>query len=263
MSVSFDRIASRYNATRGFPPGVDAQLAAAFRRLSHLPAGARLLEVGVGTGRIALPLAEAGYPYVGVDLSRNMMTRLQERLHSGLRLTLVQGDATQLPLRDASVDGAVAVHVFHLIAGWEQAVAELRRVIRPGGILATGFNKQVRRLPSDQLREQWSVIAGELGGTTKRPGARIAQEEPLLVSLFGPARQDILATWVRRESLRHQLDLLATRTTSDTWQLSDSVLSESIARAEDWARNTFGDLELQHTTEVHFVMVFYGAPPAP
>src|SRR5215216_6319362 len=53
MSISFDRIAERYDATRGFPPGIEAQIGAAFRRLSSLHTGARLLEIGVGTGRIA------------------------------------------------------------------------------------------------------------------------------------------------------------------------------------------------------------------
>ena len=262
MSISFDRIASRYDATRGFPPGVETQFATAFRRLSDVPPGSRLLEIGVGTGRIALPLASAGYSYVGVDLSRNMMARLQQRMQPGMRLVLVQGDATKLPLRDASVDAVVAVHVFHLIAGWETAVRELRRVVRPGGVLANGFNKQVRQLPSDQLRARWAAIVGELGGNTERPGTRIAQAEPLLVSLFGPPHQVTMASWVRHESLRERLDLLAARTSSDTWELPDALLRESLARAEAWAQETFGDLDKPHSTEVHFVMMLYGSPSA-
>jgi len=259
MSISFDRIAARYDATRGFPPGVETQFATAFRRLSGLSLDARLLEIGVGTGRIAIPLASLGYPYIGLDLSKNTMARLRERLPPRVDITLMRGDATALPLRDASVDGAIVVHVFHLVAGWEQAAAELRRVIRPGGIIATGFNKTNAPLPSDKMREQWSTIVGELGGNSKRPGARITQEEPLLASLFGPPRRAILATWVRRQSLREQLDLLAARTTSDTWQLPDTILHESLRRAESWARETYGDLDRQHSTDVHFTMIFYGA----
>jgi ubiquinone/menaquinone biosynthesis C-methylase UbiE len=259
MSISFDRIAARYDATRGFPPGVDTQFATAFRRLSGLSLDARLLEIGVGTGRIAIPLASLGYPYIGLDLSKNMMAQLRERLPPRVDIMLMRGDATALPLRDASVDGAIVVHVFHLIAGWEQAAAELRRVVRPGGIIATGFNKTNAPLPSDKMREQWSTIIGELGGNSKRPGARITQEEPLLASLFGPPRRAILATWVRRQSLREQLDLLAARTTSATWQLPDALLHESLRRAESWARETYGDLDRQHSTDVHFTMIFYGA----
>ena len=77
MSVSFDRIASRYDATRGFPPGVGAQVGAAFRAQSGLPVGARLVEIGVGTGRIAIPLVSQGYQYIGVDISLEMMRRFE------------------------------------------------------------------------------------------------------------------------------------------------------------------------------------------
>src|SRR5262245_28093534 len=155
MSISFDRIASRYDATRGFPPEIGARIGTAFRQASGLPDGVRLFEIGVGTGRIAIPLTSAGYRYVGLDISLKMMAQLREHLPPGRDVALLRGDATRLPLRDASVDGAVAVHVFHLIAGWEQAVAELQRVIRPGGVLAHGFNEGSEHTPTAQLREHW------------------------------------------------------------------------------------------------------------
>src|SRR5690348_12256315 len=103
MSLSFDRVAECYDATRGFPPGIDQQIGAGFRRASGLPAGARLLEIGVGTGRIAIPLAAQGYRYTGVDISTAMMQRLRERLPDSIALDLVRADATALPLRDASI----------------------------------------------------------------------------------------------------------------------------------------------------------------
>jgi ubiquinone/menaquinone biosynthesis C-methylase UbiE len=257
MSISFDRIASRYDATRGFPPEVDARLSAAFRQVSGLPGGARLLEIGVGTGRIAIPLASAGYRYIGLDISLKMMARLRGRLPPGCDVALVRSDATRLPLRDASVDGAVAVHVFHLIADWEGAIAKLHRVIRPGGALALGFNESDEPALSDQLRERWRAIVHELGGDTRRPGAQHNEVDRLMEATFRPPRREVLATWERRESLRERLDSLASRTNSDTWALPDSTLHESIARAEAWASATYGDLEQQHTTKAMFTVLFY------
>jgi ubiquinone/menaquinone biosynthesis C-methylase UbiE len=257
MSISFDPIASCYDATRGFPPEVGAGIGAAFHRVSGLPYGARLLEIGVGTGRIAIPLTSAGYRYIGVDLSLKMMARLRERLPPSRDVALVRGDATMLPLHDASVDGVVAVHVFHLIAGWERAIAELHRVIRPGGVLAHGFNDSDEPAPSEQLRRHWRTIAHELGGNTRRPGARGQEVDHLLEATFGPPRHEVLATWERHESLRERLDSLAARTGSDTWALPDPILHESIAHAETWARETYGDLEHQHTTKANFTMLFY------
>jgi ubiquinone/menaquinone biosynthesis C-methylase UbiE len=257
MSISFDRIASRYDATRGFPPEVDGRIGAAFHQVAGLPNGARMLEIGVGTGRIAIPLTSVGYRYVGIDLSLNMMARLRERLGPGHEVALVRGDATQLPLRDASVDGAVAVHVFHLIAGWERAIAELHRVIRPGGTLAHGFNDSDERTPIQHLREHWRTIAHELGGDTRRPGGRGKHVDQQLEATFGPPRREVLATWEQRASLRERLDSLAARTGSDSWSLSEPILHESIARAEAWASATYGDLDQLHTTKANFTMLFY------
>jgi ubiquinone/menaquinone biosynthesis C-methylase UbiE len=257
MSISFDRIAPHYDATRGFPPGVDAQVGAAFRRQSGLPTGARLVEIGVGTGRIAIPLVAQGYRYIGVDISPEMMRRLRARLPPGARLSLLRADATALPLGDESVDGSVSVHVFHLIDGWERAVAELQRVIRQGGTLAVGFNEMSEPSPSEQLREHWRDIVHELGGSTDRPGATKTQIDAVLEAAFGPPRRASLAAWQRRESLRERLDMIAARTHSDTWQLPEPILHESVKRAEQWARETYGDLEHSHTFEAQFTMLFY------
>lgn len=262
MSISFDRIADRYDATRGFPPGIGDQIGAAFRRESGLAAGARLLEIGVGTGRIALPLVAQGYRYIGADISTEMMRRLRQRLPAGQAIDLARADATALPLRTASVDGAVAVHVLHLISGWERAVAELRRVIRPGGALALGFNEGDDQASSAALRERWRAVAQDLGGDTQRPGVPIDQAAALIESLFGAPRRVTLASWERHETLRERLDQLASRTTSDTWQIPDAVLRESVRRAEAWAQETYGDLDAQHAVASQFTMLFYTAPGA-
>jgi ubiquinone/menaquinone biosynthesis C-methylase UbiE len=257
MSISFDRIAERYDATRGFPSGVGAEVAAGFRRLSRLPNGARLLEIGVGTGRIAIPITSLGYRYVGVDISLDMMARLRQRLPVGVAVDLFRSDATALPFRDASLAGAIAVHVFHLIGGWQRAVAELYRVIRPGGILATGFNDAPAPSPPDTLRERWRAIVHELGGDTCRPGATGEQVDAQLERLFGSPRRAVLATWQRRESLRERLDMIASRTHSDAWEVPEPILHESLGRVEEWARETYGDLEHQYTKEANFTMLFY------
>jgi ubiquinone/menaquinone biosynthesis C-methylase UbiE len=56
-SINFDRAASYYDETRGFPAGVEEQVGAFIAQSVNLDANSRVLEVGVGTGRIALPLS--------------------------------------------------------------------------------------------------------------------------------------------------------------------------------------------------------------
>ncbi len=105
----------------------------------HAPhPGARILDVGCGTGEIALRLAETfpGVEVVGVDrveshleLARMNASRL------GGRATFQMGDAFDLDFDDASFDLAVCRHVLQAVPHPERIVAEMMRVTRPGGRL--------------------------------------------------------------------------------------------------------------------------------
>ena len=148
--VSFDRAAPTYEATRGFPPGIADQVADAAVRV--LGAEARTAEIGVGTGRIARPLAARGVRVIGVDLSRAMMAQLLHLLPPGApRPSLTQGEAAHLPLASGRLDAVLAVHVFHLIPDWQGALAEVRRVLRPGGRLLAGYDWRPPETPGSRL----------------------------------------------------------------------------------------------------------------
>jgi ubiquinone/menaquinone biosynthesis C-methylase UbiE len=96
-----------------------------------LPEGARILELGAGTGRnfVFYPRHSAG---VAIEPSREMMRLAAEkRRPDGVRL--VQSFAEQLPFKDNSFDAAFATLVFCSLARPDQAFAELRRVVKRGG----------------------------------------------------------------------------------------------------------------------------------
>src|SRR5260370_35583017 len=79
-SLSFDRVAQTYDATRGYPPGVDQQIAKAIVDTVNAKPGTTFMEVGVGTGRIAFPLASLGHIYTGEDISAKMVKLLTAKL---------------------------------------------------------------------------------------------------------------------------------------------------------------------------------------
>ncbi|WP_256788898.1 class I SAM-dependent methyltransferase [Frankia sp. AvcI1] len=126
--MSFDRIADRYDATRG---GEERGRLVAEAVAAHLP-GRRLLEIGVGTGLISHAFAARGRSVVGVDLSARMLAQARGRLPG----RIVRADAAALPLRTATVDACLAVHVLHLVGDPDRVLAEVARVLRPGGRLA-------------------------------------------------------------------------------------------------------------------------------
>lgn len=113
---------------------------AAFAPL-ELRAGLRVLDVGCGTGdhvRIMAPLVAPGSA-VGVDLSATLIACARRRAAPGLSHVSFQvGDACELPFAEAAFDRVVANQVLlHLADPW-RAVAEMRRVLGPGGLLSIG-----------------------------------------------------------------------------------------------------------------------------
>jgi ubiquinone/menaquinone biosynthesis C-methylase UbiE len=109
MPISFDRAADFYDNTRTLAPEVSERLTAEILRLAQAPPAPTFLASGIDTGRVALPIVELGYAYTGADVSEAMMDKLRRQLEGKAhRLTLINADATALPLRDNSFDVVIA-----------------------------------------------------------------------------------------------------------------------------------------------------------
>lgn len=118
---------------------------------SLVPVGARILDAGCGTGRVAIRLAELGYACTGVDSDRSMLAAAR-RASAGV--TWVDGDLGDLdeaPLGDQSFDLIVmAGNVVPLLAARTEAtaIAALAHRLSPGGLLVAGFGLDRAHLPS-------------------------------------------------------------------------------------------------------------------
>ena len=126
--AAYDEIADWYEneflpaSTPGDPIGTRRQLDALLGTGSGT-----CLEVGCGTGAYAESLRALGWTPVGVDLSAGMLRYARHRLPTA------RADATRLPVRDASVDAAVAMMVHTDMPDYPAVVREVARVLRPGG----------------------------------------------------------------------------------------------------------------------------------
>jgi SAM-dependent methyltransferase len=107
-----------------------------FRQLNIAPV-TRLLDVGCGSGQLALIAARAGAQVTGCDIATNWIEKAQSRAAAeGLAVTFQEGDAECLPYADAQFDAVVSLVGAMFAPRPELVAAELTRVCRPGGMIA-------------------------------------------------------------------------------------------------------------------------------
>jgi len=124
----------------------------------RLPPGGRILDLACGTGRIAIPLAKRGYEVAGIDISRRALDIARSQ---GPSLDLRHGDMRNLPWDDGSFDAVVNVWTafgyFETQDDDERVVAEVARVLRPGGVFVIDSINQSALLRNFRP-ESWSEL---------------------------------------------------------------------------------------------------------
>ena len=114
----------------------------------HRAGGARVLDLGCGAGRNAVPLARLGWDVLGIDLSMPMLSAAAQRAREdGVadRVHVVRGRMDTIPARDNSFDVVIAHGIWNLAASaseFRRALAEAARVARPGaGLFVFTFSR--------------------------------------------------------------------------------------------------------------------------
>ena len=245
-AISFDRAADYYDATRGYPPAVQGQVGQALLAAAEATPETRILELGVGTGRIALPIIRAGYHYPGIDVAPRMLDKLRAALvgipGAAERVTLVEGDITALPFADRSFDVVITVHVFHLIADRATAIAESVRVLDRPGIALNGRDDEVG-MPDGEATAAWLEFLRELGWPmpTEEEHEASRRAGPTWTRL-GATVDEIVAA--EREDPRAPVDFikeLESRQWSSTWAIPDDIFAAALQRLWAWAKQHYGE----------------------
>lgn len=238
-SVPFDRAVEYYDRTRGLSQEASRKMAALLT--TELRDRGRCLEVGVGTGLVALPLAEAGLPMVGVDISAPMLGKLVEKAGGRAPFPLARADATALPFRHDAFGAAVVRHVFHLVPDWRQAIAELFRVISTRGVVLVS---------RDDIPVAWREATDRfisLVGAPSFAGGLSAWDPNEVDRAFEElgARGRSLAPIAERlpQTVGTFLDQMAEGLHSWTWEVDESARREAAADVERWVRDRYGSLD--------------------
>ncbi|HMQ35160.1 MAG TPA: class I SAM-dependent methyltransferase [Chloroflexaceae bacterium] len=253
LDLSFDKIAAVYDAQRAHPPEVAAQIGRALVTL--VGQAAPILELGVGTGRIAIPTAAAGGMMVGLDVSPEMLAVAAERAEAaGVTLELLRGDAQALPFADGVFRAALAVHVLHLLPDWRAALAEVVRVVGPGGLFIQGSDWRDPDSCVGLLRGRLRIAAVELIPGSRPPGAGAAVAQALARHGGATAEPLVAARWTRQGSPAEVIAGMAARVDSETWVMPEDLLAAAMERVTGWAEATWGDLSLPQAVEHRFLL---------
>ncbi len=113
-----------------------------------------MLDVATGTGLVAAELERRRFRVTGLDQSPDMLAVARERF--GDRVELVQASATEVPFADATFDHLTVTYLLRYVDDPEATLAELARVVRPGGVVASlEFG-----VPGGPARPLWELYVG-------------------------------------------------------------------------------------------------------
>lgn len=243
MSVSFDRAAGYYDETRSLPDDLMVQLVG--RLLAELPRDGMCLEIGIGTGRIALPLIQHGVRVVGVDISSEMLGKLIDKAGASAPGVAI-ADATRLPFRANTFSSAIASHVLHLIPEWRLAVDELLRVVVSGGVILASRSADHRAEWSRRVRRHFFAEAGNPpwppGIDTIEDLDREMEERRVAVRKIEDVRRENVSTisWL--------LAALEKGIWSACWSIDAETRRRAAAATREWAKHELGDLDEPRAT---------------
>lgn len=238
-SIAFDRSVAYYDRTRGL---TEEAIRGLVRVLgAELEGHGTCLDVGVGTGLMALPLREAGVGMVGVDLSGPMVAELVRKAGGRPPFPLTLGDATRLPFPDGAFGAALIRHVLHLIRDWPSCVAEVTRVVAPGGVVLVGHGDYPH-----EWRQAQERFLGVLGRTRKfhgwEPGEMTTLDE--VFSRHGGRGRDLEPVEEQAgESLGDFIRQMGEGLHSWTWDIEPEDRERAAAQTLKWAEAHFGTLD--------------------
>jgi ubiquinone/menaquinone biosynthesis C-methylase UbiE len=253
---SFDRVAHVYDQTRGMPPDAERAvadgIAAKLREVAPHP---RLLEVGIGTGRIAVPLAERGVRVAGIDISRAMLAVLRSKRTD---IDLAFAEAGQLPFRNASFDAALFVHILHLVPDSDATVRATLPLVRPGGLVILGGDdreESIRERANRVILQITQEVAGiDLGGWKPYESTHERALE-ILAEAGATIERRTLARWLSSTTAKRMAERLAARDFSSSWRIPDDKIDAIAAEARIRLAALFGGFEQSVEFERSFSIV--------
>jgi ubiquinone/menaquinone biosynthesis C-methylase UbiE len=253
---SFDRSVSYYDETRGFPAGVESQAAALICKAANLNQRSAIFEIGIGTGRIAVPLLPFVNRICGLDVSRGMMDVLRNKPR-GREIHLTQGLGTALPFENGVFDGCIAAHIFHLIDDPQMALNEVARVLKSGAPLISCMSKNGDE-KMNFAREAYNAAASNEPAPKKR-GSQCAAE---IIEAYGwrAIGAEQILSYKTHTVPRVFIEQHQRRIYSSQWGHDDAAHARGMHAMQEAIAQKYADIDQVVVSESGFAVQLYLPP---
>lgn len=195
----FDALAGRYDLMNDVLSMGQVRLwRRRVQRILQPGPGDRILDLAAGTGTSSVALAASGADVVACDFSLGMLAagHTRQLAHDPLqaktrgRVAFAAGDALRLPFRDGAFDAVTISFGLRNVHGTREALAEIRRVTRPGGRLVVCEFSEITVAPLDMLYRRY--LTGVLPAVARRAARNPAAYEYLAESISDwPAQREL------------------------------------------------------------------------
>jgi ubiquinone/menaquinone biosynthesis C-methylase UbiE len=234
---SFDMLADRFELYRPLPRPALVAIRNALLGEGRIDPGARLLEVGCGTGRIGAEFNHASDNYFGIDLSMEMLREFS-RKELARRPNLVHGDGNLLPFRNQVFTAVLLMHV--LGAGnWRALLVESQRVLQKHGLLAIGKTETPADGIDARMRDRLAELVAGMG--MAEPSRDRSKMNEWLRAASSRCLTIEAARWNVNRTPRDFF--LRKRSAPRFESLPENVKETALQALEDWTEHTIGPLD--------------------
>ena len=255
--VDFSRIAPVYDRRRG--ASIGPEVAAQLVELAGLESDSLVLDVGAGTGRVAIPLSNH-CRVIGIDVAHAMLITLRAKASGRPQgIPLAVADAMHQPFGGRLFDAIVFARLLYLLPSWQDTLFYALRVLKPAGYVLHEWGNGDAGEEWVQIMEMARVLFEQAGVSNPfHPGVRTEGE----VDRFFCEHGLVLKSRIEfepdvRMTLAEFLEWIGTGECSFTWKLSPDAQRACVPTLVDWARTHF---DLNHVIASPMVWKIYRSP---
>jgi SAM-dependent methyltransferase len=244
-------MAHLYDRTRIGDPLLGLRLVSMLVKL--LAEAGPCLEVGIGTGRIGIPLQRLGIPVIGVDISLPMLRTFRTKGHTAAQMRVVQADAQALPFASGTFGASLLFNVLYLAPSWVRVLTEVMRVVRRAGTIIVSDGDYYAAWSRATVEMFLAEAQADTGPSRFR-----FEDVDAFMEAAGAGTEPV---WSLEQTRTNTLEAVIARLEEGAWSccagITPAVRHAAASSTRKWAVKTFGSLTEERATPLRIELHVY------